>query len=296
MNSRKQHVIRKSHELFIERGFQATSIQDILDYSGISKGTFYNYFTSKNELLISIFRELHSKMEQERNELLIGQDPSDINVFVQQFELQMYINKKNRLTTLFEEVLISNDPELKQFLKRAQLKVVEWTYKRFVEIFGEEKKPYLLDCAIMFIGILQQNMKFYVLDHDRHTGISRVVQYSVKRVERIVEELALSKDQLHDPSSLDKWLPDHLTADRTFQEELNEIVNELKTTIRSDKPDDRKYLELINFIQEELLHETNPRPFLLENALQPLINSELFNPKEVGRLSKLVSRFFKKKT
>ena len=42
MNDRKLHVVNMAHQLFIEKGFQATSIQDILDYSGISKGTFYN--------------------------------------------------------------------------------------------------------------------------------------------------------------------------------------------------------------------------------------------------------------
>ncbi|MFP3340850.1 TetR/AcrR family transcriptional regulator, partial [Micrococcus sp. SIMBA_131] len=59
MNDRKQHVIKMAHQLFIERGFQSTSIQDILEYSGISKGTFYNYFSSKNELLIALFKALY---------------------------------------------------------------------------------------------------------------------------------------------------------------------------------------------------------------------------------------------
>ncbi|MGA9287974.1 MAG: helix-turn-helix domain-containing protein, partial [Anaerobacillus sp.] len=63
MNDRKQHVIKMAHQLFIDRGFQATSIQDILDYSGISKGTFYNYFSSKNELLIALFKALYGSME-----------------------------------------------------------------------------------------------------------------------------------------------------------------------------------------------------------------------------------------
>ncbi len=56
MNNRKQQVVKNAHHLFfVEKGFQAISIQDIIDYSGISKGTFYNYFSSKNELLTSCF-------------------------------------------------------------------------------------------------------------------------------------------------------------------------------------------------------------------------------------------------
>ncbi|MEH7125423.1 MULTISPECIES: TetR/AcrR family transcriptional regulator [unclassified Bacillus (in: firmicutes)] len=40
MNKQKQHVIDTAHYLFIEKGFQATSIQDILGCRGISRGTF----------------------------------------------------------------------------------------------------------------------------------------------------------------------------------------------------------------------------------------------------------------
>ena len=46
MNDRKQHVVHMAHQLFINKGVQSTSVQDIFEYSGISKGTFYNYFSS----------------------------------------------------------------------------------------------------------------------------------------------------------------------------------------------------------------------------------------------------------
>lgn len=122
MNDRKQHVINVAHQLFIEKGFQATSIQEILEYSGISKGTFYNYFSSKNELLLAIFHSLHEKLEMERNKLLIGQDPSDIEIFIKQIELQMKLNKQNKLFALFEEVFVSNDSEFKDFFKAGTIK------------------------------------------------------------------------------------------------------------------------------------------------------------------------------
>ena len=61
MNDRKQHVVNMAHQLFINKGVQSTSVQDILEYSGISKGTFYNYFSSKHELLIALFTNLNKK-------------------------------------------------------------------------------------------------------------------------------------------------------------------------------------------------------------------------------------------
>ncbi|MFA9464974.1 MAG: TetR/AcrR family transcriptional regulator [Velocimicrobium sp.] len=39
-----------ARELFVKKGYEQTSIRDILEIVDIAKGTFYYYFTSKEEL------------------------------------------------------------------------------------------------------------------------------------------------------------------------------------------------------------------------------------------------------
>src|SRR5690606_25218473 len=161
MKNRKQHVIHTARQLFINKGFQKTSIQDILDNSGIAKGTFYNYFASKNELLMAIFQTIYDKFEQDRNELMIGRNPESIDIFIKQIAMQMEVNRTYMLSSLYEEVFFSNDMELKQFLQNGQLKMINWLYHRFIDLFGQSKKDYLVDCAVMFMGILHQSFKYY---------------------------------------------------------------------------------------------------------------------------------------
>lgn len=50
----KQEIMETSIRLFGEKGFTETSIQDIVDAIGVTKGTFYYYFSSKQELLKDI--------------------------------------------------------------------------------------------------------------------------------------------------------------------------------------------------------------------------------------------------
>lgn len=50
----KERIIQKGSELFHDNGFHQTSIQDIVEALGVTKGTFYYYFTSKEELLMEI--------------------------------------------------------------------------------------------------------------------------------------------------------------------------------------------------------------------------------------------------
>lgn len=269
MNDRKQRVINIAHQLFIEKGFQATSIQDILDYSGISKGTFYNYFSSKNELLIELIKSIYKQLDIERNELLIGQNQSDIDIFIKQIELHVKTNRANKLLSLFEEVMVSNDSDLKEFLKQNQLRYVHWTFRRFTDIFGEEKKPYLLDCAIMFIGMLQQNFKFNSMAFGSRLGIHEIVRYSVDRIVKLVMEVSEADDQLLDPSLLDQWLPGCLKKNLEFQQKLHHAIVALKKALHH-ATDQQKYYELLDFIEEELLHSKEPRVFLIDSVLHSL--------------------------
>ncbi len=293
MNNRKQHVIQMAHQLFIERGFQSTSIQDILEYSSISKGTFYNYFSSKNELLIALFKSLYESMESSRNELLIGQDPSNLDIFVKQIEFQMNTNKKNKLITLFEEVFVSTDEELKNFLKAGQMRMLNWVFHRFIELFGEEKRPYLLDSSIMFLGMLHHNVKYYSIANGASADIYPVVRYTVDRIVNIVNGASESGDQLNTPDQMNSWLPDATRSEQDFQDKLYQTIQTLKEKL-VPKLNHAKSIQLLDFVQDELLHSKKPRKFLIESVLLSIRNDEMLDQKAVETLSGLVERYFER--
>ena len=46
-----EQIIAVSSQLFIEKGYEQTSIQDILDSLHLSKGGLYHHFKSKEDIL-----------------------------------------------------------------------------------------------------------------------------------------------------------------------------------------------------------------------------------------------------
>ena len=48
---RKNEILDAARKFFFQKGFNQTSVQDIINELGIAKGTFYHYFTSKIDLL-----------------------------------------------------------------------------------------------------------------------------------------------------------------------------------------------------------------------------------------------------
>jgi AcrR family transcriptional regulator len=51
---KKQLIMDKALELFASKGFESTSVQQITEHCGISKGAFYLSFKSKDELIIAL--------------------------------------------------------------------------------------------------------------------------------------------------------------------------------------------------------------------------------------------------
>jgi len=55
--STRQKIINSAYNLFYKRGFNGTSIDDILKDSGLNKGSLYHIFKSKKELLLAVIEE-----------------------------------------------------------------------------------------------------------------------------------------------------------------------------------------------------------------------------------------------
>ncbi|MBM4625244.1 TetR family transcriptional regulator, partial [Micrococcus sp. JV4] len=83
---RKNDILNAAEKLFSTKGYQQTTIIDILKAVGIAKGTFYYYFTSKEEVMDAIIDRIIKAdiIEAKR----IAADP-DISVVDQLFRIIM---------------------------------------------------------------------------------------------------------------------------------------------------------------------------------------------------------------
>ena len=55
--ARPKELLAAALELFVERGFAATRLDDVAARAGVSKGTLYLYFANKEELFKAVVRE-----------------------------------------------------------------------------------------------------------------------------------------------------------------------------------------------------------------------------------------------
>ena len=62
-DKRKQEILQKSLDVFIEEGYEDATFQKIADRCGITRTTLYIYFKNKHEIFLGSIKELLAELE-----------------------------------------------------------------------------------------------------------------------------------------------------------------------------------------------------------------------------------------
>lgn len=277
MNERKRHVILTAQQLFKDKGFANTSLQDIINQSNISKGTFYNYFSSKNEFLIAILEYVHDEESMRRDELLIGQDLANKQIFAEQISIRLQINREYHLLPIYEAIFHSGDAELKNFTKKHHLLELSWLRKRLIDIYGEQAKSYTPDGAVMLYGIIQHMMHAWTACSKVKVDIQQLITFTINRLDAMMKDMIQREEVFLGDRILFSNINDTYKQAPT-KKQLLEKLSEFQQAVEDEADDEN--LQYIHFLNEELKTET-PRLFVLKTVLQSFRKSFIGAPHEM---------------
>lgn len=250
MNDRKLKVIIAAQQIFQEKGIVATSVQDILTAAGISKGTFYNYFSSKNECLLAILEMANEESIARRRILLLGQDRTDKTLFAQQIMTRAHVDKERNLLPIYEAVFFSNDKEMRLFIKRQYLSEITWLSGRLLEVYGPDSEPYNADGAVMLVGIMQHIHHFVKIGEREQNSFKyeQLVPFAIRRLDDIMAGMTASGDKLLGRALLDKLsYSDDEDAKELVLKELRDLL------ARFEKGREDKGIDYVTFLLDELV-------------------------------------------
>ncbi|MCF8888912.1 MULTISPECIES: TetR/AcrR family transcriptional regulator [Priestia] len=271
MNQKQLDILGHTHQLFMEKGYVDTSVQDILERSGISKGTFYKYFSSKSELLLSLLSSLQESLILQREKVAIEYKGDNQKVFEEQIIFMLNFAEQNKIPEMIESTLILNEIKTFQYIEELKTATFNWIYERLQQIFPSKTFPYLFDGAVLLEGMLNNIFKMNkALNYP--LPIEQIVRYCMKRIEEIVIEVAEQKEQLFNPSVYSAVFNEK--TESHFSTELMRVTAKLKRVIENkltNEEEQKKSLEFVTFISDELLqNDTEPRTFIIQSSLLSL--------------------------
>lgn len=258
MNTKKRNVLLAAQRLFIEKGFRSTSVHDIIEEAKISKGTFYNYFTSKTECIIAIIENAREETLIKRRDLHCQHDMSNVSILIEQMSIRMNIYREYNLFPLFASIIHSQDVELRDLIKKNYLEEINWLSKRLEDVFGEKTKNVALDCAVLTLGMIQQLQHPWIKLED--ISFEQLIQFVLRRIESMIYEMAKTNDSLLLKANFQVEAEESLITKQQVMDELETFYLDEKNNLQQNEQ------QAIEFILEELSKE-KPRTFLLEKIV-----------------------------
>ncbi|WP_409250596.1 TetR/AcrR family transcriptional regulator [Bacillus sp. SCS-153A] len=163
MNKRKA-ILEAAVELFAEHGYTKTSMQQIADSIGISKGSLYSFFHSKEDLIISIY-EHYQQLVFERA-YVVGLDanmPGEERLakqFIVQFE--GIVEYKSYMKMHMRGDTAKNSEKLSAMEHRMRGRLFSWLEHNLLQVYGEKIIPYKWDLMWMTQSIYASYMMLLI--------------------------------------------------------------------------------------------------------------------------------------
>ncbi|WP_211747408.1 TetR/AcrR family transcriptional regulator [Paenibacillus sp. Marseille-Q4541] len=299
MNSitdKKKHILVTALGLFSTKGTSATSMQEIAEVCGISKGSLYLHFKSKEELQRSVINYcIHSIYDK-----------------IVLVESEQELSPKDKLRKQFK-ILLENFLELKEFFL-AQLQdaisqgnsgltmencpegMLALTMKQFnqkmIDVYGPEIHPYTLDLALQVHSMMGAYIRI-IVSEILPMRIERMAEYLVETLDDLAEaKLRLEREPFIPQKLWLTWMEEGIPKGPSKKHPFL-LLKEMRQRIEENTElSDRVRTEALEsiLVMEHELTEINPRRVILTGMLSNL-SAVPGTEEQVGQLSHLFETY-----
>lgn len=274
MSLLKEKILQSAIRFFAEKGYQATSIQDIADDCSIAKGSIYKYYGSKEELYISILQKRQQAMidavenirkrELPRRETFLEEIAYQFNFFI---EHGYYISRDHN------ELPPANSDKIGSVIHQLQMNMFRYYQDILLRYYGDAISDWKWDVTAVLNGLIRE-YTFHVLFGFKPLVQKELAVFIAERMDDLVQGLAqrsprpLLTDELMEEYSMINLesLSDTQEIRRTaLMDMIESIIPDLSIT-NSRKKD---LSEVAVMLREEFIKE-HPRNFLIQALLRDL--------------------------
>ena len=122
--SRRDELLEAAGELFLKKGYRDTSVNSIVESIGVSKGTFYYYFDSKEDMLDGLVEKLSEPIYEEIDEIVSRDSSTAIEKLNEVFAASRQI-KLDRIDEVLRILRLIYRPENLRLLNRIETSTID---------------------------------------------------------------------------------------------------------------------------------------------------------------------------
>ncbi|ALM53968.1 TetR/AcrR family transcriptional regulator [Halomonas huangheensis] len=160
---RRGELLDSAQALFFERGYDKTTVNELIQHAGLSKGGFYHHFTSKEEVLEALVERLASASMAQLSDVMESPDLdalARLNAFLSRAR-KMKVEQVPQMRGLFETLFQPGNQVLYHRINTASMAVVTPLLARIIEQGRQEGRFDVPDAHLAAETILQLGAASY---------------------------------------------------------------------------------------------------------------------------------------
>lgn len=95
-DAKRRHILDTAARVFAERGYHGTTVRDVLAEAGVSTGSFYFYFSNKEELFETLYDEMNQTYLDVIQDAVEGLSENVIESICRAITLALWSFQKNK--------------------------------------------------------------------------------------------------------------------------------------------------------------------------------------------------------
>ncbi len=253
-------------KLFSERGFHGTTIQEIANKSGVSKGAFYLHFQSKEDLILNIYKYYYQS-HMERMEQISNEIPDPMESLTKQIEtiFNSILDNKDFIVMQMRHSIAFGE-EIDEFIRYIKQQNFLWNSDFLVRIYGEQLRPFIVDATSLYEGIIGGYFKWFIYDHPQ-INTEQLAQFIIRRIDNCIRGLLAEENE---PQITYQELLKHFPeSNREESDHVTSTLQNMKQQIEGLHISDKQREEIhvaIRLLLEEMEKET-PQPVVFKGML-----------------------------
>ena len=157
-HERKNELLNTAQELFFTQGYEQTTIEAIIQKVEVSKGTFYYYFKSKEDLLDKLVKRMTSKIKAKIEKIVEKKNLDAISKLEKAYSIAGNIKLENiHLIKLMLKILYEKDNLILRYkVYKSNIELIVPEFAKIIEQGIKEKSfntPYPYEAAKLFFEL-----------------------------------------------------------------------------------------------------------------------------------------------
>ncbi|WP_322904253.1 helix-turn-helix domain-containing protein [Paenibacillus campi] len=242
-DDRKKAVLKAGGQLFAEKGYFATTVQDIAEQCNMSKASIYKMFQSKEDILLQIIRTLHEEIVGSTRSLHFDDEviPRDQLVQKLSVQLQSFVMKYDFFVNLNQNMPLELGSQIRQVMLDFKRMMLNWQKEELLLAYGSRIEPIIWDLSVCMQSISRELLVLTRLDQkltltEQH--IQYIAEFIVDTIEGIIDK-RLGRPPVIDEEAAERMKLYEPDANRRYfgESEWRKSVRELLQAVHKHSPE-----------------------------------------------------------